>query len=101
MSVRPIVHPSAKSGSCDNLNTVWSLLMKLGKWTDGKVGIMHVLLFCSSTKNFWLLCQPEVSVPLTYNGRNCGSCDNLKAARYFLMKWIDGKVEIMLVLSFC
>ena len=39
-----------------------------------------------------------------YNGRNCGSCDNLNTARYFLMKfkkWIDGKVEIMHVLSFC
>ena len=47
---------------------------------------------------FWLLCQPEVSVPLTYNGRNCGFCDKLKTAGYFLMKrhkWIDGKVEIM------
>ena len=79
--------------------------MKLGKWIDKKVEIMHVLLFCSSTDyRFWLLCQPEVSVPLTYNGRNCGSCDNLNTARYFLMKlnkWIDGKVEIMHVLSFC
>ena len=36
----------------DNLKTVWSLLMKLGKWTDGKVEIMHVLLSCSSTINF-------------------------------------------------
>ena len=52
---------------------------------------------------FWLLCQPEVSVPLTYNGRSCGSCDNLKTARYFLKKldkWRDGKVEIMHVPSF-
>ena len=48
--------------------------------------------------------SPEVSVPLTYNGRNCGSCDNLNTARYFLMKlnkWTDGKVEIMHTLSFC
>ena len=43
---------SAKSGSCNNLKTVWSLLMKLGEWTDGKVEIMHVLLFCSSFINF-------------------------------------------------
>ena len=45
-----------------------------------------------------------MSVPLTYNGRNCGSCDNFNTARYFLMKlnkWIDGKVEIMHILSFC
>ena len=54
--------------------------------------------------NFWLLCQPEVSVPLTYNGRNCESCDNLKTAGSFLMKltkWIDGKVKIMHVFAFC
>ena len=41
-------HPSAKSGSCDNLKTVWSLLMKLGKWTDGKAEIMQVLLLTES-----------------------------------------------------
>ena len=52
VSVCPIVCPSAKSGSLDNLKTVWSLLMKLGKWTDGKVEIMLFLLFCSSTINF-------------------------------------------------
>ena len=51
-SVRVSVCPSAKSGSCDNLKTVWSLLIKLGKLTDWKVEIMHVLLFCSSTVNF-------------------------------------------------
>ena len=51
-SVRLSVRPSAISGSCDNLKTVWSLLMKLGKWIDEKVEIMHVLLFCSSTINF-------------------------------------------------
>ena len=49
---RPIDRPSAKSGSCDNFKTIWSFLMKLGKWTDGKVEIMHILLFCSSTVNF-------------------------------------------------
>ena len=78
--------------------------MKPGMWTFEKVEIMHVLLFYSHHYKFWLLCQPEVSVPLTYNGRNCGSCDNLKTAKYFLMRfqnWIDGKVEIMHVLSFC
>ena len=87
-----------------DLKTFWSLLIKLGKWIDEKVEIMHVLLFCSSTKKFWLLCQPEVSVPLTYNGRNCGSCDNLNTAGYFLVNlsnWIDGKMEIMHVFSFC
>ena len=77
--------------------------MKLGKWTDGKVEIMHILLFCSSTINFGCYVNLKF-VPLTYNGRNCGSYDNLKTARYFLMKlnkWIDGKMEIMHILSFC
>ena len=77
--------------------------MKLGKWTDGKVEIMHVLLFCLSTINFGCYVN-LVSIPLTCNGRNCRSCDNLKTARYFLMKLnklIDGKVEIMHILSFC
>ena len=50
--VRPSVRPSAKFESCDNLKTVWSLLMKLGKWIDEKVEILHVLLFCLSTINF-------------------------------------------------
>ena len=44
--VRPSVRPSAKSGSWDNLKTVWSLLMKLNKWIDEKVEIMHVFSFC-------------------------------------------------------
>ena len=90
----PSIRPSAKSGSCDNLKTVSSLLMKLGKWTDVKVEVMHVLLFCSSTINF--CCYVNLKF-------NCGSCDNLKTARYFLMKlniWIDGKMEIMHILSF-
>ena len=55
---------------------------------------MHVLLFCSSTIIFGCC----VNLSLTYNGRNCGFCDNLETARYFLMKlnkWRDGKVEIM------
>ena len=50
-------------------------LMKLYKWIDGKVEIMHVLSFCNSDQNF--VC--------------CGK----------LNKWIDGKVEIKYVLSFC
>ena len=65
---------------------------------------MHFLLFFFIHYKFWLLCQSEVSVPLTCNGRNGGPCGNLKTARYFLMKinkWIDGKVEIMHFLSFC
>ena len=39
-SERTSVRPSAKSGSCDNLKSVWSLLMKFGKWTNGKVKIL-------------------------------------------------------------
>ena len=51
-TLRPYVRPSAKSGSCDNLESVGSLHMKLRRWIDQKVEIMHVLLFCSSTINF-------------------------------------------------
>ena len=67
----------------------------MDRWEGGDYAC-PIILFIHL--KFWLLCQPEVSVPLTYNGRNCGSSDNLKTARYFLMKlnkWIDGKVEIM------
>ena len=73
--------------------------MKLGKWIDEKLEIMHVLLFCSSTINFG--CYVKLKFLF---GRNGGSCDNLKTARYSLMKlnkWIDGKMEIMHVFSFC
>ena len=78
--------------------------MKLCKWIDEKVEIMHVFFILLIQPKLWLLWQLEVSVPSTYNGRNCGSCDNLKTAGYFLTKlnqWIDGKVEIMHVPSFC
>ena len=51
MSICPTVRPQNPDPAIA-LKTVWSLLMKLGKWTDGKVEIMHILLFCSSTINF-------------------------------------------------
>ena len=82
MSVCPIARPSIQPQNLDSAITQKndrSLLMKFSKWIDEKVEIIHVLLFCLSTINFLLLHvgQPEVSVPLTYNGKNCGSCDNL------------------------
>ena len=67
----------------------------MDRW-EGRDYARPIILFIHY--KFWLLNQSEVSVPLTYNGRNCGSCDNLKTARYFLVKlnkWIDGKMEIM------
>ena len=73
----------------------------MDRWEGGDYA-RPIILFIHY--KFWLLCQPKVSVPLTYNGRNCGSCDNLKTARYFLIKpnkWIDGKREIMHILLFC
>ena len=72
----------------------------MDRWEGGDYA--HSIIFVIHYK-FWLLCQPEVSVPLTYNGRNCGSCHNLNTARYFLMKlkkWIDGKVELCLFFHF-
>ena len=73
--------------------------MKLGKWIDEKVEIMHVLLFCSSTINFGCY----VNLKFLFYWLIMGEID-LNTARYFLMKlnkWIDGKVEIMHVFSFC
>ena len=72
----------------------------MNRWEGGNYARLFILFI---RYKFLLLCQPEISVPLTYNGRNCRSCDNLKTAKYFLMKlnkWIDGKVEIMGVLFF-
>ena len=70
----------------------------MDRWEGGDYAD-PIILF---TINFG--CYVNKLMLLTYNGRNCGSCDNLKTARYFLMKlnkWIDGKVEIMHFLSFC
>ena len=67
----------------------------MDRWEGGDYA-RPIILFIHY--KFWLLNQSEVSVPLTYNGRNCGSCDNSKTARYFLVKlnkWIAGKMEIM------
>ena len=71
----------------------------MDRW-EGDDYARHIILFIHY--KFWFLYQPKVSVPLTYNGRNSGSCDNFKTAGYFLMKlnkWIDDKVEIMHILS--
>ena len=73
----------------------------MDRWEGGDYACLIILFI---HYKFWLLCQPEVSVSLTCNGRNCESCNNVKTAGYFLMKLnkrIDGKVEIMHVLSFC
>ena len=72
----------------------------MDRWEGGDY-VRAIILFIHY--KFRLLLPPEVSVPLTYNGRNCGSCDNLKTAKCFLMKrnkWIDGKAEIMHVFFF-
>ena len=71
----------------------------MDRWEGGDYA-PFIILFIHY--KFWLLCEPEVSLLLTYNGRNCGSCDNLKTATYFLMKlnkWIYGKVFHFLNLS--
>ena len=48
-----------KSGSCNNLKTTCSFLMKLATWIDSKEEIMHILL----------ICLPSI---------NCGCYGNLK-----------------------
>ena len=58
--------------------------MKLGKWIDEKVHdyARPIILFIHY--KFWLLYQPEVSVSLIYNGRNCGSSDNLNTEHCYI-----------------
>ena len=56
-----------KSGSCNNLKTVCSFLMKLATWIDSKVEIMHILLICLSNINFG--CYGNLKLPLVYNGK--------------------------------
>ena len=41
-----------KSGSCKNLKNACLFLMKLAKWIDSKVEIMHILLICLPNINF-------------------------------------------------
>ena len=69
--------------------------MKLHKWIDAKVEIMHVSFILLIRPKFG--CYGNLEFPLAYNGKN-GSCNNLTTTCSFLMKlakWIDGKVEIM------
>ena len=41
-----------KSGSCYNLKTACSLLMKLATWVDSRMEIMHIVLLCLPYINF-------------------------------------------------
>ena len=54
-----------KSGSCNNLKTACSFLMKLATWIDSRVEIMHILLLCLTNINFG--CYGNLNLPLVYN----------------------------------
>ena len=56
-----------KSGSCNNLKTVCSFLMKVATWIDSKMEIMHILLICVPNINFG--CYGNLKLPLVYNGK--------------------------------
>ena len=56
-----------KSGSCNNLKTACSFLMKLATWIDSKVEIMHILLLCLPNISFD--CYGNLKLPLDYNGK--------------------------------
>ena len=80
-----------KSGSCNNLKTAYSFLMKLATWIDSKV------------PNINFGCYGNLKLPLVYNGK-CGFCNNFKSTCCFLMKfatWIDSKVENMHIFLIC
>ena len=56
-----------KSGSCDNLKTTCSFLMKFATWIDSKGEIMNILLICLPNINFG--CYGNLKLPLAYNER--------------------------------
>ena len=55
-----------KPGSCNNLKTACSFLMKLATWIDSRVEIMHILLLSNLSAQYkiWLLWQLEVTIGL-------------------------------------
>ena len=57
-----------KSGSCNNLKTTCSFLMKLATWIDNKVEIMHILCICLLNINFG--CYSNLKLPSANNGKN-------------------------------
>ena len=56
-----------KRGSCNNLKTACSFLMKLAIWIDSRVEIIHILLLCLPNINFGR--YGNVKLPLVYNGK--------------------------------
>ena len=55
-----------KSGSCNNLKTSCSILMKLATWIDCRVDIMHIILLCMLNINFG--CYGNLKLPLVTIG---------------------------------
>ena len=91
-----------KSGSCNNLKTACSFLMKLASWIDSRVEIMHFFTLSAQYK-LWLLWQLEVTISFFIMGK-CGSCNNFKNTCFLLIKlatWIDSTVENMHIVIIC
>ena len=92
-----------KSGSCNNLKTACSFLMEFATWIDSRVEIMHILVLCLPSIKFG--CYGNLKLPLVYYGGNVDHAITSKIHVFFSYekhnKWIEGKVEIMHVPSFC
>ena len=54
-----------KSGSCNNLKTACSFLMKLVTWIDSRVEIMNIFFTCLLNIDFG--CYGNLKLPLAYN----------------------------------
>ena len=90
-----------KSGSCNNLKTACSFLMKLATWIYSRVEITHILLLCLPNINFG--CYGNLHCHCFIMGK-CGSYNNIKNTYFFLMKlatWIESKVKNMHIVLIC
>ena len=91
-----------KSGSCNNLKTACSFLVKLAAWIDSRVEIMHIILLCLPNINFG--CYGNLKLLLVYNGKMRTLQKLPKYMFFFLTKlatWIDSKEENMHIVLIC
>ena len=91
-----------KSGSCNNLKTACSFLMKLATWIDSRVEIMHI--FCTLSVEYNFGCYGSLKLPLVYHGKMRILQSLQKYMFFFLTKlatWIESKVENMHIVLIC
>ena len=90
-----------KSGSCNNLKTTCSFLMKLATWVDCKVEFMHILLICLPNINFGY--YGNLKLPLVYNGkmRILQLLQKYMLFSHEICTQLDSKVENMHIVLIC